>query len=299
MLNLNYLQKGDRVAVVSPAGQIAGGSLIPMLRCMERWGLQPVLGSHVYARDHTFAGTDEQRIADLQQAINDPGIKAVVCARGGYGSSRIVDRIDVAPLLKHPKLLVGFSDITALHARWHRLGLPSIHAVMSSRFPADGSDSESTESLRKALFGEPLHYTVPFHPLNRTGACEGVMIGGNLSVIAHLTGSADEWDTRSKILFLEDIHEYLYALDRLMLHLQRAGKLLHLRGLLLGYFTGMKDGEPSFGKTAYEIIAGYVKELNIPVAYNFPAGHEEPNLALPFGRFVRISVKTDHTTLDF
>ncbi len=298
-LIFDCLKSGDKVAVIAPAGRIAEGSLLPMQQCMERWGLQPILGEHVYARHHTFAGTDEQRRFDLQWAVNDPDIKAIICARGGYGTTRIIDSIDYTPLLQQPKILVGFSDITALHARWNHLGLQSVHAIMASHFPPDGSDDESTESLRKALFGETLSYNLPYQTLNKTGQAEGVLVGGNITMIAHLTGSVDEWDTHGKILFLEDLNEPLYALDRMLLHLQRSGKFEHIKGLVLGYFTDMKDGSTSFGKTVQEIISSYIENLPIPVAYGFPAGHEKPNLAFPFGRSMKLDVSTKHTTLEF
>jgi muramoyltetrapeptide carboxypeptidase len=292
-----YLKQGDEVAVIAPAGRISEGSLESMTACMERWGLQVLPGKHVYARHHQFAGTDAQRAADLQEAVNNPEIKAVICARGGYGCSRVVDAVDFSPLMRHPKWLVGYSDITVLHARWNRMGVASIHGVMSGKFPAGGGDNESTESLRKALFGEPLHYTVPAHPLNKTGKTEGQLIGGNLALMAHLTGSVDEPDTAGKILFLEDVGEYLYAIDRMMLQLQRSGKLQKIKGLILGYFTNMKDYETPFGASAYEIVSAYMQELNIPVCFGFPAGHEEPNLSLVFGKPVTLTVERQHVTL--
>ncbi|MCL2098009.1 MAG: LD-carboxypeptidase [Bacteroidales bacterium] len=296
-LNVKYLKQGDRVAVVAPAGRLAEGAA-DSLRCtLQRWGLEPVVGKHLYAQEHSFAGADALRIEDFQQAVNDSEIKAIFCARGGYGCSRIVDDIDFSPLLTAPKLLVGFSDITVLHARWRRLGLASIHGAMSSHFSVGDHDDETTESLRKALFGEDLHYKIPAHSLNCCGEAQGILVGGNLAIIAHLTGSADEWDTEGKILFLEDVSEPLYNIDRMMIHLRRSGKLAGIKGLLLGYFTAMKDGDTPFGKTAYEIIAEQVNELNIPVAYAFPAGHEKPNLALPFGQDIKLLVTKTATTL--
>jgi len=299
-LNVKYLNHGDRVAVVAPAGRLPEGALEPLLHTLKRWGLQPVTGKHVYAQNNTFAGTDAMRREDFQQAINDTKIKAIFCARGGYGSSRIIDEIDFSPLLKMPKLLVGYSDTGVLHARWHRLGLASIHGPMYSDFSAGEQDEETTESLRKALFGEALHYELPPHPLNCCGEAQGMLVGGNLLIMAHLTGSPDEWNTEGKILFLEDINEPLYSIDRMMVHLRRSGKLSGIKGLLLGYFTDIKDGNTiPFGKTAYEIIAEHVKDLNIPVAYAFPAGHEKPNLALPFGTSMKFSVNNDVVTIDF
>jgi muramoyltetrapeptide carboxypeptidase len=291
------LQQGDKIAVIAPAGHIAEGSLVAMTACMERWGLQVCPGKHVYARHHQFAGTDAQRAADLQEAVNNPEIKAVVCARGGYGCSRVVDAVDFSPLLHCPKWLVGYSDITVLHARWNRLGVASIHGVMSGKFPAGGRDNESTESLRRALFGEPLRHTMPAHPWNKTGTAESLLVGGNLALMAHLTGSADEPDTAGKILFLEDIGEYLYAIDRMMRQLLRAGKLQKIKGLILGYFTNTKDYAAPFGASAYEIVSACVKGLDIPVCMGFPAGHEEPNLSLVFGKSATLTVEASQTTL--
>ncbi|MDR0295565.1 MAG: LD-carboxypeptidase [Prevotellaceae bacterium] len=299
LLNVNYLKHGYKIAVVAPAGRLAEGVLDPLLYALKRWSLHPVVGKHVYAQDYTFAGADDLRREDFQQAINNSEIKAIFCARGGYGSSRIIDDIDFSPLLKMPKLLVGFSDITVLHARWHRLGLASIHGAMSAHFPLDGQDDGTMASLRKALFGEALHYELPPHPFNCCGEVQGMLVGGNLSIIAHLTGSADEWNTEGKILFLEDINEPLYVIDRMMVHLRRSGKLNGITGLLVGQFINIKDGETPFGKTAYEIIAEQVKDLNIPVAYAFPAGHEKPNLALPFGSSMKFSVNKDFVAIDF
>jgi muramoyltetrapeptide carboxypeptidase len=293
-----YLKQGDKVAVIAPAGRVSEGSLEAMTACMERWGLQVMPGKHVYARQHQFAGTDAQRAADLQEAISNPEIKAVICARGGYGCSRVVDAVDFSPLLQHPKWLVGYSDITVLHARWNRMGVASIHGVMSGKFPAGGEDNESTESLRKALFGEPLHYTIPAHPLNKTGKAEGLLTGGNLALMAHLTGSADEPDTTGKILFLEDVGEYLYAIDRMMLQLQRSGKLQKIKGLILGYFTNTKDHDTPFGASACEIISTYVQGLDIPVCVGFPAGHEEPNLSLVFGKPVTLTCDVRYAICD-
>jgi muramoyltetrapeptide carboxypeptidase len=168
---------------------------------------------------------------------------------------------------------------------------------MSGKFPAGGEDNESTESLRKALFGEPLHYVVPAHPLNKTGKAEGLLTGGNLALVVHLTGSVDELDTDGKILFLEDVGEYLYNIDRMMRQLQRSGKLRHIKGLILGYFTDTKDYATPFGASAYEIVSAYVKDLDIPVCFGFPAGHEEPDLSLVFGKPVTLTVETSHATL--
>jgi muramoyltetrapeptide carboxypeptidase len=291
------VQQGDNVAVIAPAGRIAEGALDAMTDCMARWGLHVLPGRWVYARHHQFAGADAQRAADLQEAINNPGTKAVICARGGYGCSRVLDAVDFSPLRQCPKWLVGYSDITALHARWNRTGVASIHGVMSGRFPASGEDNESTDSLRRALFGEPLHYTVPAHPLNRPGRAEGLLTGGNLALVAHLTGSADALDTAGKILFLEDTGEYLYALDRMMLQLQRSGQLQRLKGLVLGYFTDTKDHATPFGASAYEIVSAYVSGLDIPVCCGFPAGHEEPNLSLVFGKPATLTVTASHATL--
>ncbi len=294
-----YLKEKDRIAIVAPASHITEDALMPAVRCMENWGLQVQLGEHVLAEYFQFAGTDLQRVADLQAAISNPEIKAIICARGGYGCGRIIEAVDFTPLLTNPKWLVGFSDITVLHARLSRLQIPSIHGIMAKNFPEDGTENLSTASLRKALFGELKSHTVSPHSWNKKGSVKAMLVGGNLSLIGHLNGTPDALDTTGRILLIEDVGEYLYNIDRLMIQLKRSGALASLAGMIVGTFTKMKDNDVPFGKIAEEIILSYVSDLNIPVAFNFPAGHSEPNVALYLGRQIVFTVSDEKTVVEF
>jgi muramoyltetrapeptide carboxypeptidase len=226
----SYLKKNDKVAVVAPASFIEKDVLMAAIRCMENWGLKVIPGEHVFAQHHQFAGTDAQRAADLQAAVNDPEIKAIICARGGYGGGKIIDTVDFSPLTEYPKWLVGFSDITLFHARLNRLDLLTIHGTMPINFPADGTDNESTNSLKDALFGKLKSYKTPPHELNKKGAAKAMLVGGNLSLIAHLSGTKDTLNTIGRILFIEEVGEYLYNIDRLMTQLYRNGTLASISG---------------------------------------------------------------------
>ena len=300
MLRPPYLQKNDSVAVIAPASKVSASAISAAKNCMEAWGLQVLLGENVLAGYYEFSGTDEQRASDFQNAINDPTVAAIVCARGGYGCSRIVDRIDFSPLNERPKWLVGYSDTTVLHARMNRMNMESIHGIMLSGFPPDGCDSESTESLRKALFGELTNYQIPPHEMNKEGQVKAVLIGGNLTLIGHLQGTVDALKTDDRILFIEDVGEYLYNIDRIMIQLKRGGLLNGLKGVIVGTFNKMKDNVGSnFGKSSYEIIAEHMEELDIPVAFGFPAGHSELNMSLYLGREVYLSVTKEGTSIDF
>ena len=299
MIRPPYLKKNDQVAVVAPASFIEKDVLTAAIRCMENWGLKVIPGEYVFTQYHQFAGTDAQRAADLQTAVNNPEIKAIICARGGYGCGRVIDAVDFLPLTAHPKWLVGFSDITSFHARLNRLNMLTIHGTMPINFPPDGADNESTNSLKDALFGKLKSHKMPSHELNKKGAARAVLVGGNLSLIAHLCGTKDSLNTIGRILFIEELGEYLYNIDRLMTQLYRSGTLASLAGLIVGGFTKLKDYETPFGKTAYEIILDYVSDLNIPVAFDFPAGHREPNLALYFGQKALLIVTGEETIVYF
>ena len=299
MIRPPYLKKNDKVAVVAPASSIEGDALRAAIRRMESWDLKVVPGEYVFTQYHQFAGTDAQRVADLQAAVNNTEIKAVICARGGYGCGRIMDAVDFSSLAAHPKWLVGFSDITLFHAHLNRLNLMTIHGIMPINFPPEGTDNESVNSLKNALFGKLKSHTASRHELNKKGVAKAVLVGGNLSLIAHLCGTKDALNTFARILFIEELGEYLYNIDRLMTQLYRSGTLASLAGLIVGDFTKLKDYETPFGKTAYEIILDYVSDLNIPVAFDFPAGHREPNLALYFGQETLLSVTEEETIIYF
>jgi muramoyltetrapeptide carboxypeptidase len=290
-----YLQKGDTVAIVASARKISLEELQPAIDIINSWGLKVVLPKNVFCTDNQFAGTDEERAADMQWALDEVNIKAIIFARGGYGTVRIIDKLDFTNFIKHPKWIVGYSDITALHQHINQnFSIASLHATMPINFP---KNEEATQSLRKALFGETLTYTVPSHVLNRTGEASGELIGGNLSLIYALCGSKSDIDTKGKILFIEDLDEYLYHIDRMMMNLKRSGKLQYLTGLIVGGMSDMKDNTVPFGKTAEEIILDAVKEYNFPVCFDFPAGHIDRNLAIYFNKNTTLSINKSITIL--
>ena len=291
MIRPPYLNKGDKIAILAPARSITFEEVYPAMKLFQKWGLEVILGTSVFNRDNQFAGDDVHRARDLQLMLDDPSIKAVICARGGYGTVRIIDRIDFSKFTRDPKWIAGYSDITVLHSHIHRhLGIETIHATMPFNITGESGNSLSVETLRKALFGEELIYNCPLGPMDRSGTGEGVLTGGNLSILYSLMGSQSQIDTRGKILFLEDLDEYLYHIDRMMMNLKRAGMLKSLRGLIVGSMHEMKDNSVPFGKTAMQIIAEAVSEFRYPVCYNFPAGHGPENLALILGRKVKLIV---------
>jgi len=292
-----YLKKGDKVAITCPAKKLPH-PMTDAIALLESWGLEVVLGETVTASYHQFAGDDTLRAADLQQFINDPSIKAIFAARGGYGTIRIMDDIDFMPIKEAPKWIIGFSDITVLHAHvFSVFGLQSIHGQMPMTIP-DGS-AASLQTLRKALFGEDFSYTFSAEKLNRTGEAQGILVGGNLTLLVAVSGSVSDFDYDGKILFLEDVGEYLYSIDRMMRTLKRAGKLKNLAGLMVGAFTELKDNDIPFGQTAEEIIFEVVKEYDYPVCFGFPAGHIPNNQALIFGKTLNLTVQKQHTTAKY
>ena len=291
------LQPGQTVCLVSTARKIHPDDVALALKIFEQWGLQVKQGNHLFAESGQFAGTDEERTADFQNALNDPHTHAIICARGGYGTTRILDSLDFQQFIKKPKWIAGFSDITALHSQLHHLQVQSLHSTMPICFDTDAPDT--VESLRKALFGEALRYTARPHLLNRPGNATGLATGGNLSVLASVIGTASDVDTAGKILFLEDTDEYLYHLDRMVIQLKRAGKLRNLAGLVVGSFSNIHDNGVPFGKNTEEIVAEAVADYSFPVCFNFPTGHTPHNVTLPFGKRALLKVTASQTTLTF
>ena len=284
------LQPGQRVAIVSTARKITAAELAPALTILQSWGLDVVLGESIGAENHQFAGPDELRRRDLQHQLDDPAIAAILCARGGYGTARIVDELDFARFQKHPKWVAGFSDITVLHCHLLRLGYASIHGVMPLLFNQIGGEM-ALQTLRSALFGEaPAPLLAPPHPLNRSGTAVGELVGGNLSLLHTLTGTPSQVSFAGRILFLEDLDEYRYHLDRMLLHLHRSGQLAGLAGLVVGHFSAMRDNAVPFGSEAHEIIAHYAQGYDFPVGYGFPIGHEASNAAVVVGQQMRLTV---------
>lgn len=277
------IKPGDKIRIVSPAGKVAEKYVLPAVEWLTRQGYKVELGKHVFDTHFQFAGTDAERLEDLQTALDDPETAAIICSRGGYGTVRIIDKLDFSRFRKKPKWLAGFSDITILHAAINKLGIATIHGAMPRFFFDDnGQSNENLDSLMQLLKGNPVDYKIETQPENRTGSCTAGIVGGNLSIMVSLLGTKYEIDTRGKILFIEDIDEYLYHTDRMMHQLKLAGKLDKLAGLVVGDFTDVKDNESPFGKTVHEIIAEAVVDYNYPVCYGFPAGHDKRNLALAF-----------------
>ena len=294
------LQSGDKIGLICTAKRINFAEIEHAVKLFEAWGLKVVVGKTLHQSYNQFAGTDEERAADLQQMLDDDSIRAVICARGGYGTVRIIDRINFSKFAKTPKWIVGYSDVCVLHAHIHQnFGIETLHATMPINFPKEQTDIPALQSLKDALFGNSLKYKIASNQLNRPGSAEGQVIGGNLSVLYSLCGSKSDISTEGKILFLEDLTEYLYHIDRMMMNFKRSGKLEKLKGLVVGGFTEMEDNEVPFGKTAEEIIIEAVKEYEYPVCFGFPGGHFEDNRALIFGRKARFEVSHDGTFIKF
>lgn len=292
MITPPYLKAGDQVRIVSTARKVFPDEMKPATDLLEEWGLKVTLGDNLYKALNQFAGTDDERAADFQAALDDPEVNAILFARGGYGTVRIIDKIDWSGLKKNPKWLAGFSDVTVTHSHvYSHAGIETLHSPMAFNLAKSGK--EVKQHLRKALFGEKLVYetggNIPAD-LNRSGEAAGELVGGNLSILYSLLGSASSMDTTGKILFLEDLDEYLYHIDRMMYALKRAGKLYRLAGLVVGGMNDMKDNKVRFNKTAEEIIGEAVAEYNYPVLYGFPAGHIRNNMPLIHGRKVNLTV---------
>lgn len=296
MPKLSYLKTGDTILIIGTARARNKEALSPAIQTIESWGFKVEVGKNLFKIHHQFAGTDEQRADDLQWAINHPKAKAVIIAGGGYGTMRIIDKVNFKLLSKFPKWFVGYSDTTVLHARLLKQKVKCIHGTMAFQFP---KNLEATHSVKQLLMGEKFGYTIKPHVLNRVGEASAMIIGGNLSLIYALSGSVDELDTKNKILFIEDLDEQLYHIDRMMLQLKRSGKLKHLKGLIVGGMSDMKDNAIPFGKNAEEIIFDAVKEYNYPVCFNFPAGHIEQNMALFLNTKALLRITKNKISLNF
>lgn len=299
-----YLKEGDAIGITSPAGFITNEEIQPAVQVLQNWGYKTRIGDTIGKRDFTFGGTDEERLNDFQKMLDDPTIKAIMCARGGYGSLRIVDQINWTKFKLHPKWIIGFSDITVLHNHIHNnFQIASIHSKMTNSFPDDWNTAEPVQietiiSIRDALSGRKMNYSAIPNAKNRQGTAEGILIGGNLKTIETLSGTASDIKTDGKILFVEDTGEYLYSIDRMFWNLKRTGKLKNLRALIVGGFR-IKPDDPGeeFGRTIEEIVLEKTRNYKYPVCFDFPVGHQKNNFALKCGVRHKLSIKEDKVTL--
>ncbi|MGB5941605.1 MAG: LD-carboxypeptidase [Leeuwenhoekiella sp.] len=291
------LVQGDTVGILSTARSVEKKQLYDASKFLENLGLTVRLGSTIGLFEHQMAGTDAQRAEDFQAMLDDPEIKAIWCAKGGYGTVRIIDQLDFSKFLQNPKWIIGYSDVTVMHNHVHNLGIATLHAQMAVGF--EKVSASAKESLKKALFGESLNHTIPTCNLNRLGTAEGILVGGNLSILYSLCGSASALNTAGKILFIEDLDEYLYHIDRMMMNLKRNGMLQNLAGLIVGGMTQMNDNAVPFGKTTEEIILNAVQEYDYPVCFDFPAGHVVDNRTLILGRKAQLQITSEIVELNF
>jgi len=287
-----YLQPGDTIGIVCPAGYMPTEKAQTCINTLLLWGYKVKTGRTLGSNSQNyFSGTDEERLNDFQQMLDDNDIKAILCARGGYGITRIIDKINFKKFRKDPKWIIGFSDVTVLHSHiYSNYEIPTLHAPMAAAFNDGGAENEFVLSLKAVLQGKEIKYSCDGHEYNREGKAEGDLVGGNLALLAHLVGSDSDIKTKNRILFIEDVGEYLYNIDRMLCQLKRSGKLSKLAGLIVGGFTDNKDTERPFGQTAYEIIKEAVKEYDYPVCFGFPVSHEKENLALKVGVQYRLKV---------
>ena len=289
-----HLQPGDTIGITAPAGYVSADRVAGAVQVLQGWGFKVKSGATIGTGEFYFSGTDEARLADLQAMLDDREVKAVLMGRGGYGCSRIIDALDFSAFVAAPKWICGFSDITVLHSHIHQcFDIATLHSPMCGAITAETRDEFYIQSLLRALLGGEEDYSFPAHPVQRAGSAEGVLVGGNLAILAHLTGSISQLDTRGKILFIEDIGEHLYNIDRLLVNLKRSGQLEHLAGLVCGSFTDMEDTERPYGKSLEEIILQNMAGYNFPVAFGLPCGHDPVNVTLRLGQqhTLRVSEK--------
>lgn len=275
------LKIGDKIGIVSTARKITLEELSPAIKLLENWGFEVVFGANLFEENNQFSGTIEQRTADLQSMIDNDAIKAILCARGGYGTVQIIDNINFSSLKKNMKWIIGYSDVTVLHSHLNNLGIASLHATMPINFA--NNSNESLQSLKNSLLGKSNRIECTGHALNLLGEADAEIVGGNLSILYSLSGSISDIDTEGKILFIEDLDEYLYHIDRMMMNLKRNGKLAKLKGLIVGGMNDINDNEIPFGKSVEEIILEHTKEYDYPICFGFPAGHINDNRCIKLG----------------
>ena len=294
-----YLKPGDTIAIVCPAGYLPAAKAKACINTLKKWGFKVTKGETLGGKSKNyFSGSFEERLADLQNQIDDPSINAILCGRGGYGPTHLLDHIDWKKFKKNPKWIIGFSDITILHTYLlTEIGVASLHGPMANALNEDNGINRYTLSLKDSLEGKPVHYTAKPHAQNTYGKATAPMVGGNLSLLAHAVGTNADVDTRGKILFIEDVGEQLYNVERMLLQLKRAGKLSKLKGLVVGGFTSNKDTDRPFGKNIEQVIYDVVREFKFPICFGFPISHEKENVAIIVGGTYRLDVSVHGTTL--
>ena len=295
MIIADKINIGDRVGIISTARKISFQELNPAIEILESWGLEVVLGEFLFEVDNQFAGTVEKRVVDLQHMIDDDTIRVILCARGGYGTVQVIDKIDFSKLYKDPKWIIGYSDVTVLHSHLNQFGLATLHATMPINFSKN--TQKSLDSLHNSLFGIQNIIKASSHKFNRLGKVKGEVIGGNLSILYSLLGSRSDINTDGKILFLEDLDEYLYHIDRMIINMKRNGKFNNLKGVIIGGMGDMNDNDTPFGKTAEEIILEHIKEYNFVFCFGFPSGHLEDNRSIRLGVDSVLEINENGVTL--
>ena len=286
-----------KIAIAAPARWVTPNDVEFAIHWLEANGMEPVYDNRLFTKDFIFAGDNDFRASIIQEYMDRADIDAIWFARGGYGSIRIIDKLDFTNFTKHPKLFVGFSDTTVFHGMMQRLGIPSIHAAMPAYF--DHKTPEAMQSLYDALTGKPLHYEWPAHPLNRFGNVKGMMVGGNLSVLYGMIGSNSFPETDGKILFIEEVDEYIYHIERMMYGLKRAGKLKNLKALIVGGLTKIQDNPEPFDKSVEQVVSDMVQEYDYPLVFGFPAGHQPDNRAIVFGKEASIIITEEKSEFFF
>lgn len=287
-----YLKKGDTIAILAPAGILKGRAetIQKAKELAQSWGLNVVLGENLFNQNNHFAGTDDERAEDFQKALDNPNIKAIWAARGGYGSVRLLDRLDFTKFMGNPKWIIGYSDITAFHNHIHNLGFETLHAMMATSLEEKPEEITKTiSSYKKALFGEQLSYSIPSSNYNRLGEVSGQLIGGNLAIVTSMLGSKSQLDTKDKILFLEEIGEYKYSIDRMLQSLKRANYFSTIKAVIIGDISLIKNNTTKWGSTVEQLILDALPK-DIPILFDFPAGHEPDNRAMIFGRKIKMTV---------
>lgn len=290
MIRPNFLEKGDTILLVSPAGKILREDVYPTVSLLENWGLNVKIAPHSFNAHHRFAGTEEERVADMQNALDDANVKAILCNRGGYGSIQIIDKLKFTAFMKKPKWLIGFSDITVFHSYFNTiLKCETLHAPMPINLSQSDVPKETLSNFKKALFGEQLEYKLSAHALNIQGEAKGELIGGNLATLSNLIGTGISYNTKGKILFIEDVDEPIHKIEQMLLALKFSGKLASLRGLIIGSFTHI-DTEPYFGRSLQQLIYDTVLSYGYPVIFDFPVGHTPKNFPMYIGRKISMEV---------